>query len=89
MKEKEYTFTVDAVIRYVGVVTATSLEEAEQKCLNGEYDDFNFVKFYYLLNSKSFSSQVISSYIVAPSTKIFSSILSFFFLYSLIISFAY
>jgi len=40
MEEKVYTFSVDAVVRYVGVVTAASVEEAEQKCLNGEYDDF-------------------------------------------------
>lgn len=40
MKEKVYTFSVDAVVRYVGVITAASVEEAKQKCLNGEYDDF-------------------------------------------------
>lgn len=40
MEEKEYTFSVDAVVRYIGVVTASSVKEAEQKCLNGEYDDF-------------------------------------------------
>lgn len=40
MEEKVYTFSVDAVVRYVGVVTAASVEEAEQKCLKGEYDDF-------------------------------------------------
>ena len=39
MEEKVYTFSVDAVVRYVGVVTAASVEEAEQKCLKGEYDD--------------------------------------------------
>lgn len=39
MEEKVYRFSVDAVVRYVGVVTAASVEEAEQKCLNGEYDD--------------------------------------------------
>lgn len=39
MEEKIYTFSVDAVVRYVGVVTAASAEEAKQKCLNGEYDD--------------------------------------------------
>ena len=39
MEEKIYTFSVDAVVRYVGVVTAASVEEAEQKCLSGEYDD--------------------------------------------------
>ena len=40
MEEKIYTFSVDAVVRYVGVVTAASVEEAGQKCLKGEYDDF-------------------------------------------------
>lgn len=40
MEEKVYTFSVDAVVRYVGVVTAASAEEAKQKCLNGEFDDF-------------------------------------------------
>ena len=40
MEEKVYTFSVDAVVRYVGTVTASSIEEAEQKCLSGEYDDF-------------------------------------------------
>lgn len=39
MEEKVYTFLVDAVDRYVGVVTATNEEDAKQKCLNGEYDD--------------------------------------------------
>lgn len=39
MEEKFYTFSVDAVVRYVGVVTATNEEEAKQKCINGEYDD--------------------------------------------------
>lgn len=39
-EQKQYTFSVDAIVRYVGVVTAASLEEAETKCLNGEYDDF-------------------------------------------------
>ena len=39
MEEKVYRFSVDAVVRYVGVVTAASVEEAEQKCLKGEYDD--------------------------------------------------
>lgn len=40
MEEKVYKFSVDAVVRYVGVVTAASVEEAGQKCLKGEYDDF-------------------------------------------------
>lgn len=39
MEEKQYTFYVDAVVRYVGVVTAANEEDAKQKCINEEYDD--------------------------------------------------
>lgn len=39
MEEKQYTFTVYAKVMYVGVVTADSLEDAEEKCSNQDYDD--------------------------------------------------
>lgn len=39
MEEKQYTFTVDAKIMYVGVVSANSIEEAKEKCYNHDYDD--------------------------------------------------
>jgi hypothetical protein len=39
MEEKQYTFTVYARVMYVGVVTADSLEDAEEKCSNQDYDD--------------------------------------------------
>lgn len=39
MEEKQYTFMVYAKVMYVGVVSATSEEEAKQKCYNNEYDD--------------------------------------------------
>ena len=39
MEEKQYVFTVDAKIMYVGVVTANSIKEAKEKCYNNDYDD--------------------------------------------------
>ena len=39
MEEKQYTFTVYAKVMYVGFVMANSIEEAEEKCSNQDYDD--------------------------------------------------
>lgn len=39
MEEKQYVFNVYAKVMYVGVVSANSIEEAKEKCFNGDYDD--------------------------------------------------
>lgn len=39
MEEKQYTFMVCARVVYVGVVGADTIEEAKEKCFNGDYDD--------------------------------------------------